>query len=87
VHWHIDYPRAVLEVTGAWVGPGGTRVEHAWAAALGRGSTLDVDSAIGASDCDCVSRLFRARHRPRLAACAAALAGAGTMVPRHELRV
>ncbi|MFZ5555303.1 MAG: DUF123 domain-containing protein, partial [Pseudomonadota bacterium] len=35
-HWHIDRLRRRLPLAGVWFDAGGTRLEHAWAAALAR---------------------------------------------------
>jgi Uri superfamily endonuclease len=60
LHWHIDYLRAVANPVEVWYATDPERWECRWAEAL---STLPgvstPASGFGASDCCCVTHLFR----------------------------
>lgn len=59
-HWHIDYLRAISELTEIWFSYDSARMEHTWSNLVGngRGATQPFPG-FGASDCDCRSHLFR----------------------------
>lgn len=59
-HWHLDYLRDACEPRVAWILPGHTRREHAWAEAVRRRRRAQVPlPGFGASDCRCPAHLFR----------------------------
>src|SRR4029450_6767805 len=58
-HWHLDYLRAVTELSAVWWTPDPVRREHQWATRIARlrDATIPL-RGFGASDCDCASHLF-----------------------------
>ncbi len=64
-HWHVDRLRALAPVREVWFSHAGTRLEHAWAAAL-----LALPAArlpvpcFGASDCRCPAHLVAFARAP-----------------------
>lgn len=58
-HWHIDYLRRYMALTGALISRAPVRREHAWAAACAALAGIRVPAAgLGASDCACATHLF-----------------------------
>lgn len=68
-HWHIDYLRAVCDLTGVWFTTDPARREQAWAKAVGRmpGASIPLPG-FGSSDCECDSHLFRFEAMPSIGA-------------------
>lgn len=66
--WHIDYLRATVEPSDAWVSYAAGRHEHRWAEVLCAmpGAQIPVP-AFGASDCRCAAHLIRFAVAPALA--------------------
>ncbi|MES9955601.1 MAG: GIY-YIG nuclease family protein [Sedimenticola sp.] len=64
-HWHIDYLGAVAELRAIWFSHDPQRREHQWAGLLAasRGACRPYPG-FGASDCSCVSHLFRFSRSP-----------------------
>ena len=63
-HWHIDYLTSAAPVIETWAQTGPSQ-EHAWAARLGEHLEIACDR-FGASDCRCISHLFRSPEKPDL---------------------
>ncbi len=57
-HWHMDY--LDVPVREAWLSQPEARLEHQWAAFLGRASAGRIPG-FGCSDCGCDSHLFHFR--------------------------
>jgi Uri superfamily endonuclease len=68
-HWHIDYLRAVANLTEIWLSASQARQECDWAeaAAMLREASVVVPR-FGASDCRCATHLFHYPQRPELTA-------------------
>jgi Uri superfamily endonuclease len=64
-HWHIDYLRARADLVEVWHVHGTRCREHRWASIVSglRDATVPL-RGFGASDCNCVSHLFRFDERP-----------------------
>jgi len=75
-HWHLDYLRPCLVLTGAWYCTAPRRLEHAWARRLQRAVALAVPvPGFGASDCRCPAHLFRLDAELNFSGVAGILAG------------
>ncbi|MBL8057802.1 MAG: GIY-YIG nuclease family protein [Anaerolineales bacterium] len=78
-HWHIDYLRRAAGVTAVWWRVAPDRLECAWADAIaGWPGAAPAVPGFGASDCRCLTHLWRVPGppaRPAWAAAAGTVAG------------
>jgi Uri superfamily endonuclease len=64
-HWHMDYLRAVCDLTEVWLTTGCH--EHTWAKAVAQLPDAVVPMpGFGSSDCRCATHLFWFTRRPSL---------------------
>jgi Uri superfamily endonuclease len=67
-HWHVDYLRAVTELSAVWYTHSEQRRECMWASVLRRHSEASIPlPGFGASDCECPTHLVALDMRPSLA--------------------
>ncbi len=65
IHWHVDYLDKEATLIEIWYSIGQERLEHDWAAVLGRLPGVQIPALnFGASDCRCESHLFYHPRRP-----------------------
>ena len=67
-HWHMDYLRPLCDLREIWFTQDPVRREHQWAETVAgaRGARVPFPG-FGASDCDCLSHLFRLPGAPSFA--------------------
>ena len=87
-HWHVDYLREVAEPVEAWFQTLAVSREHEWADCLGRGRGLRPVAGFGASDCGCLSHLYRGKALPGCSAFRVRLPpGDASALPISRIRV
>lgn len=65
VHWHVDYLSQGSTLIEIWYSLGQVRLEHRWAAAMGRlDGARNPAPGFGSSDCRCDSHLCYFARRP-----------------------
>lgn len=65
-HWHIDHFSAIAAPVAVWSRPGRRRLECIWAGAMARDSSFHAPAPrFGASDCRCLSHLWRLQNSDR----------------------
>ena len=64
-HWHVDYLRLHVPLTGVWYTHDPARREHQWAGVLHQLTGADLPlPGFGSSDCGCSSHLVHFNRQP-----------------------